>query len=139
LDAVLAAVSAGSGPAAPLAGAAPEAVLMVGKASVGELTAAAQARIRSAPGLDVNTRILEKAINVSYRHFEAPQFNDQLAQARREASSRPLDVVRQILVLVRNAVTLTGYAAVLFGFSGLALVALLGSTIPPFLAEARYG
>jgi ATP-binding cassette, subfamily B, bacterial len=139
IDAVLAAVETGGGTTAPLLWVAAEAVLMVAKASVGELTSAAQTRLRSALGLEVNTRILAKAINVSYRHFEDPHFNDQLAQARREASSRPIDVVRQVLLLVRNAVTLAGYGALLAGFSGFALLALLGSTIPPFIAEARFG
>ena len=138
IDAVVAAVQDGTGATVPLLWVAVEAVLMVARASVGELTSAAQTRIRSALGLEVNTRILAKAINVSYRHFEDPHFNDQLAQARREASSRPIDVVRQVLLLVRNAVTLVGYGALLAGFSGFALLALLGSTIPPFIAEARF-
>jgi ATP-binding cassette subfamily B protein len=139
IDAVLAAVASGAGAAGPLLWVGVEALLMIAKASVGELTSAAQTRLRSALGLEVNTRILAKAINVSYRHFEDPHFNDQLAQARREASSRPLDVVRQLLLLVRNTVTLAGYGALLAGFSGFALLALLGSTIPPFIAEARFG
>jgi ATP-binding cassette, subfamily B, bacterial len=138
IDAVVAAVQDGSGATVALLWVTAEAVLMVARASVGELTSAAQTRIRSALGLEVNTRILAKAINVSYRHFEDPHFNDQLAQARREASSRPIDVVRQVLLLVRNAVTLVGYGALLAGFSGFALLALLGSTIPPFIAEARF-
>jgi ATP-binding cassette subfamily B protein len=139
IDGVVAAVGSGAGTAVPLLWVGAEALLMLAKSSVSELTSAAQTRLRSALGLEVNTRILAKAINVSYRHFEDPHFNDQLAQARREASSRPLDAVRQLLVLARNAVTLAGYGALLAGFSGFALLALLGSTVPPFIAEARFG
>ena len=79
-----------------------ELFLMLLVAAVTQLNVARQTLLRSALGLEVNTRILEKAINVSYRHFEDPIFNDQLAQARREASTRPLDVVRQLLALGRN-------------------------------------
>ncbi len=116
-----------------------ECVLVVGRASVTQLTQLAQAQLRLSLGLKVNTLILEKAVNVSYRHFEDADFNDKLSQARREASSRPLDVVRQLLLLVRNSITLAGYATILAGFSGWAVLVLLGSALPPFLAEARFG
>src|SRR5262249_24411137 len=113
--------------------------LMVARAGVTQMNALAQTLLSSALGLEVNARILEKAINVGYRHFEDPGFNDQLTQARREASTRPLDVVRQGLALPRNATALAGYGAVLGGFSGLAVLALRVSAVPPLIAEARYG
>jgi len=116
-----------------------ELVLMVVRAGVVQANALAQTLLRSQLGLVVNASILEKAINVSYRHFEDPHFNNQLAQARREASSRPLDVVRQVLVLGRSLIVLAGYAALLAGFSWVAVVALLVTAVPPFVAEARFG
>lgn len=116
-----------------------ECVLVVSRTSIQELTQLAQVQLRLALGLKVNTLILEKAVNVSYRHFEDADFNDKLSQARREASSRPLDVVRQVLLLVRNVITLGGYATILAGFSGWAVLALLGSALPQFLSEARFG
>jgi len=116
-----------------------ECVLVVGRSAVAQLNQLSQVQLRIALGLKVNTLILEKAVNVSYRHFEDPAFNDRLSQARREASSRPLDVVRQLLALVGNGITLAGYATILASFSPWAVVALLGSTIPPFLSEARFG
>ena len=129
IDAVIAASAAPSPGAtsAALEWVAIELVLMVARASVGQANALAQTLLRSQLGLLVNTRILEKAVNVSYRHFEDPHFNNQLAQARREASSRPLDVVRSVLTLGRNAIVLAGYAA------------LLATAVPPFVAEARFG
>ncbi len=116
-----------------------ECVLVVGRSSISQLTQLAQAQLRLSLGLKVNTLILEKAVNVSYGHFEDADFNDKLSQARREASSRPLDVVRQLLLLIRNSITLAGYATILAGFSGWAVLVLLGSALPPFLAEARFG
>ncbi len=139
IDAVVVAAGGRGGAGAALAWVAAEGALMLAKAGVVHGTQAAQTELRSALGLEVNSRILEKAVNVSYRHFEDPTFHDQLAQARREASSRPLDVVRQLLALGRNAVTLAGYAAFLAGFSLVALGLLLASAVPPFLAEARFG
>ena len=116
-----------------------EFVLVLARSSIAQWTQLAQAQLRMALGLKVNTMILEKAVNVSYGRFEDPTFNDQLSQARREASSRPLDVVRQLLLLLRNVITLAGYATILAGFSGWAVLALLSSTLPPFIAEARFG
>jgi ATP-binding cassette subfamily B protein len=141
IDSVVVASSAPStaATAAALEWVAVELVLMVARAGVVNANALCQTLLRSQLGLLVNTRILEKAINVSYRHFEDPSFNNQLAQARREASSRPLDVVRSILALGRNAIVLAGYAALLSGFSWVAVAALLVTAVPPFLAEARFG
>ncbi|HEY8516152.1 MAG TPA: ABC transporter ATP-binding protein [Candidatus Binatia bacterium] len=116
-----------------------EFVLMAARAGVTQVNALCQTLLRSELGLLINTRILEKAINVSYRHFEDPHFANQLAQARREASSRPLDVVRQVLLLGRSAIVLAGYAALLAGFSWIAVLAVIVTAVPPFLAEARFG
>jgi ATP-binding cassette subfamily B protein len=141
IDAVIAAASEPS-PATQLAAlewVGVELALMVVRAGVVQANALAQTLLRSQLGLVVNARILEKAVNVSYRHFEDPHFNNQLAQARREASSRPLDVVRQVLVLGRSLIVLAGYAALLAGFSWIAVAALLVTAVPPFLAEARFG
>jgi len=140
IDAVVAAGSAsGADPATALRWVLLEGGLVLARGSVTQLNALGQTLLSSSLGLEVNARILEKAINVSYRHFEDPAFNDHLAQARREASTRPLDVVRQILALGRNLTALAGYAVVLGGFSVLAVVALLVSAVPPLIAEARFG
>jgi ATP-binding cassette subfamily B protein len=141
IDAVIAAAAAPARPAqiAALEWVGVEFVLMVVRSGVVQMNAVSQTLLRSQLSLVVNTRILEKAINVSYRHFEDPEFNNQLAQARREASSRPLDVVRSVLSLGRSVIVLGGYAALLAGFSWIAVLALLVTAVPPFIAEARFG
>ena len=47
--------------------------------------------------------------------------------------------MRSVLTLGRNAIVLAGYAALLSGFSWLAVAGLLATAVPPFLAEARFG
>lgn len=113
--------------------------LMLARSAVAQANTFAQALLASSLGIEVNRLILEKAIHVSYRHFEDAGFNDRLSQARREASSRPLDVVRQGLALARSAVTLVGFGAVLGSFSAVAVVAMLASVLPPLVVEARHG
>jgi ATP-binding cassette subfamily B protein len=89
-------------------------------------------------GIDVNVAILEKALELDLRHFEDPEFYDKLTRARREASSRPLSLIQGNFQLLRNALTLTGYVALLVRFSGWMVAALLVATVPAFVAEARF-
>src|SRR5262245_19917645 len=88
--------------------------------------------------LDINGRILAKALTLELRHFEDPEFYDQLTRARREASSRPISVVNETFQLLQNALTLAGYAALLVRFNGLAVVGLVVAAIPATVSEMRF-
>jgi ATP-binding cassette subfamily B protein len=89
-------------------------------------------------GIDVNVAILEKAQQLDLRHFEDAEFYDKLTRARREASSRPLSLIQGNFTLLRNALTLAGYVALLTRFSGWMVLALLVATVPAFISEARF-
>src|SRR3954470_13433257 len=89
-------------------------------------------------GIDLNVRILEKAGKLSLRHFEDATFYDKLTRARREASTRPLSLIQSNFQVVRNALTLAGYAALLIRFSPWMALAVLVATVPAFVAEARF-
>jgi ATP-binding cassette subfamily B protein len=89
-------------------------------------------------GLDINVRILEKALTLELRHFEDPDFYDRLTRARREASVRPISVVTESFQLVQNVLTLLGYAGLLLSFSPWAVLGLLLAALPATLAEMRF-
>jgi len=89
-------------------------------------------------GVDINVAILEKALTLELRHFESSEFYDQLTRARREASSRPVQLVSEAFQLVQNALTLVGYGALLLQWSGWAVLLLVVATVPAALTEARY-
>jgi ATP-binding cassette subfamily B protein len=89
-------------------------------------------------GIDLNVRILEKALRLDLAHFEDAEFYDKLTRARREASSRPLSLIQSNFQVVRNGLTLAGYIALLVRFSPWMALAVLVATIPAFLAEARF-
>ncbi len=89
-------------------------------------------------GVDINVAILEKALTLDLAHFEDSEFYDQLTRARREASSRPVQLVSEAFQLVQNALTLGGYGVLLVRFSGWAVLALVVATVPAAIAEARY-
>jgi ATP-binding cassette subfamily B protein len=88
--------------------------------------------------IDINVLILEKAITLDLKHFEDPDFYDQMTRARREASSRPVSVVSETFQLIQNILTLLGYVALLIQFSGWAVLGLLLAAIPGTLAEVRF-
>lgn len=97
------------------------------------------ALLRSELGLHVNVRILEKALDVSYPHFEDPDFANRMTQARREASSRPFSMFTGAVSLARDLVTFAGYAALLVTLGPWAIAALVVSSVPAFAGEAYFG
>lgn len=116
-----------------------ELALIAGLALVSQIQTYANVLLRAKLGLHVNLVILEKAANVSYSHFEDPEFMNQMTQARREASSRPLSLVSGALSLVRNSITLIGYLGLLWALGPWAMLVLIATAVPPFLAEAGHG
>ena len=144
IDAVLAAHAAAPGPArdAAVRHAARWVGLELGAVTAIALCERALGLVRqlvgSRLGIDVNVAILEKALQLDLRHFEDAEFYDKLTRARREASSRPLSLIQGNFQLLRNALTLAGYIALLVGFSGWMVLALLVATVPAFVAEARF-
>lgn len=115
-----------------------ELALVAGKALVSQLDRWAQLVLRSKLGLHVNLLILDKAARVSYARFEDPAFVNAMTQARREASSRPLDLVNQVLALGRHTITIAGFSALLWSLGPWAVLALVLTALPPFWAEARH-
>lgn len=89
-------------------------------------------------GLDVNVRILDKALSLELPQFEDPEFYDRLTRARREASSRPVAMVNDSLQLLQNALTLMGYAGLLISYSPWIALALVLAAVPATLVEMRY-
>ena len=82
--------------------------------------------------------ILQKAQTLDLVHFETPEVYDRLQNARREASSRPLNLFMSSVDIASSSVTLVSYGVLLFGFSPWTLVILAAATLPAFLAEARF-
>jgi len=86
----------------------------------------------------VNELILEKALTLPLSDFEDSEFYDRMTRARRDASSRPLSLVRRAFGLLQNGLSLMVYGGLLIGFSGWAVLVLALSALPAFLAETRF-
>jgi ABC-type multidrug transport system fused ATPase/permease subunit len=94
--------------------------------------------LRALLGQRVNEMILEKALTLSLADFEDSEFYDRMTRARREASSRPLALVRRTASVVQNAISLGVYGALLLSFSPWAVLGLALAAIPVFVAETRF-
>ncbi len=112
--------------------------LVVAMAAVQRGLMVNESLLRALLGQKVNALILEKALSLELVHFEDSQIYDQMTRARREASSRPLSLVRRTFGIVQNGISLVAYGGLLFQFSPWAVLALLGAALPVFAAEARF-
>ena len=86
----------------------------------------------------VNELILEKALTLPLSDFEDSEFYDRMTRARRDASSRPLSLVRRFFGIVQNSLSLLVYGGLLLGFSSWAVLVLAISALPAFVAETRF-
>jgi ATP-binding cassette subfamily B protein len=138
VDAVVAAAQVTHDTAPVLRLVAVEALLVVLHAFAQRAIAVCQSLLRTQLGQRVNVMILDKALTLDLTHFEDADFYDKLTRARREASSRPLSLVNRTFALVQNGISLTSFAALLFGFSPWAALILLLAGLPSFIAEAKF-
>lgn len=99
---------------------------------------ASESLLRAQLGHRVNVMILDKALSLPLSSFEDSEFYDKLTRARREASSRPLSLVKRTFGLAQNGISLVSYAVLLFAFSPWAVVILLIAGLPSFFAEAKF-
>lgn len=97
-----------------------------------------QSLLRALLGQRVNIMILEKALTLDLAHFEDSEFYDKMTRARREASNRPLSLVGRTFGLVQDSLSLLTYGALLLQFSLGAVLVLVVTAIPAFIAETRF-
>jgi ABC-type multidrug transport system fused ATPase/permease subunit len=93
--------------------------------------------LRAVLGNHVNELILQKATRLELRHFEDASVYDKMQNARREASTRPLNLVMNVATIGQNALMLATYAALLVRLSPWSVVIIFVASLPAFLAEAR--
>ena len=112
--------------------------LVAAMAAVQRGLSVCESLLRAMLGHRVNVMILDKALTLDLTHFEDSEFYDKLTRARRQASSRPLSLVRRTFGLVQQAIALTSFAGLLWQFSPWAVAVLVGAGLPAFAAEAKF-
>lgn len=138
VDAVLRAASGEGSAASALGWVAVELGLILAIAAAQRVTELGHSLLRALLGQRVNEMILEKALTLSLRDFEDSETYDRMTRARREASSRPLSLVRRTFGLLQNALSILAYAGILWSFSPLAVLVLIVAAIPAFFVETRF-
>jgi ATP-binding cassette subfamily B protein len=88
--------------------------------------------------LQLNSRIIRKALELDLTHFENAEYYDKLENARREADWRSLQIVNGGFFLIQNIITLLSYSALLIRFSPWLALILFAATIPAFIAQNRF-
>lgn len=122
----------------PLAWVAIECALLAVYGILGQLSAYWQLVLGGRLGLHVNTLLLEKVSNVSYRRFEDSAFCDALEGAR-GASMRAIGAVTRTLEVLRLLVVLAGYSALLWSVGWWTVPVLLVTSAPRVVVETRFG
>ncbi len=142
VDAVVAAMNSHVGSQVGLATVLPllaaEFVMIVLQAGNGQARTLAEHILHARLNLDINTRIIGKALELDLTYFENPEYYDKLQNARREADYRGLQIVNGGFYLLQNIITLVSFGALLVRFSPLLAFILFAATIPAFIAQSRY-
>lgn len=99
---------------------------------------AAQAILKTRLANRVTELILEKASALDLQKFEDPEVHDRLMRARRDAATRPYNLVSGSFVTARNLVTLTACVVVLLELSLWAVLVVILAGLPAFIAELRF-
>lgn len=115
-----------------------EAVLVAALSGCRQGISLCQSLLRVLLGQKVNVLILEKALTLSLTQFEDSEFYDKMTRARREASSRPLNMVMRIFGIVRDVLSLLTFSGLLLQFSLWAVLALLLASVPVFVSETYF-
>ncbi|MFN8513181.1 MAG: ABC transporter ATP-binding protein [Chloroflexia bacterium] len=87
----------------------------------------------------IQIMIMEHANKLDLSFFEDAKFYDQLQQAQREATFRPVGMVSGVFSLVRTLLTFLSMIALLVQLGPLLAIVALLAPIPAFIASTRYG
>ncbi len=89
-------------------------------------------------GYRVALDILDKARTLDLQQVEDPRCQNLLQQARRQAASRPFNLVNRVFLVLQHSVALLTYAGLLLAFSPLAVFVIVLAGLPAFAVEAWF-
>jgi len=101
-------------------------------------TTTCQQLLRARVANRVAEGILAKASTLSLAQFEDSEVHDQMLRARREAESRPVDLLMAYFNLARLVTTLASCVVLLTQLSWWAVAIVVFAGLPAFVAEVRF-
>lgn len=115
-----------------------EFVLLVAQSANAQARKFAEHVLHAQVNLQINTRIIRKALELDLAAFENADYYDKLENARREADRRSLEIMNSGFYLIQNVITLLSFSALLIRFSPWLAFILFAATIPAFIAQSQY-
>jgi ATP-binding cassette, subfamily B, bacterial len=82
-------------------------------------------------------RLHEKSVAVDLSFYENPEYQDTLHRAQQEAGTRPVQIVRDVIDIGRNSLSLLLLAGLLFSFHWSVVVVLFTATLPGVLLQLK--
>ena len=101
--------------------------------------ALAEKSLRSKLRFHINSLIMSKAMSLDMSYFEESEYYDSLQNARQDSDQRSLDIVVQSFRLFQLSVNFVAFAFLLIQFSPFLILILLGTTLPSFGMQSRFG
>ena len=89
-------------------------------------------------GHSINSRIVQKALDLDLSYFEDADFYDKMQNARRQSEFRAMAIVNGALLLCQNVITLSSFMVILVAFNPWIALILLVTTVPSFIAQGHY-
>src|SRR5437879_388398 len=142
IDAVVAAVTTGSGTAAlPQVAFLVALQFAIGAAGniLSTIANISQQLLQEQVANRIQLLVMRQANALDLVFFERPQFYDLLQQVQRRAPFRPVQMVQTAFGLIGQVLTFVALLALLANLAGLIAVGALLSPIPAFISSARYG
>ena len=115
-----------------------EAILIALLAAIQTALSICNDLLRAQLGHRVNLLILEKTQQLELAQLEDSEFYDRLTRARREASTRPLSLVKRTFGVIQNGIAIISFSGLLFAFSPWAVLVLVLGGLPAFFVEAKF-
>jgi ATP-binding cassette subfamily B protein len=113
--------------------------LLTGNSLLQTLQNIAQQLLQDRTANRMQLMIMEHANKLDLNFFEDPKYYDQLQQAQREATYRPVGMVSGVFGLVRTLLTFLSMIALLVRLGPLLAIVALLAPIPAFISSTRYG
>jgi len=84
-------------------------------------------------------RVLSHASRLDLKYFDTPVFYDKMLRARRESSSRPVELIQLVLNILRSSITFATMAGMILSVSPLLAAVMVLVTLPLMIVNARFG
>jgi len=142
VDAVVAAVTTGSGTAAlPQVAFLVALQFAIGATGniLGTIGNISQQLLQEQVANRIQLLVMRQANALDLVFFERPQFYDLLQQVQREATFRPVQMVQTAFGLIRQVLTFASLLALLVNLEWFIAAGALLAPIPAFISSARYG